>query len=379
MPKFKIAFIGQKGLPATYGGVEKHIEELGVRLAQRGHRIIAYSRKNYNDFSGNYRGIKVIKLPAISEKHTEMISHTLLSCLDVLDKDIDIVHIQSVDPSIISFLPRIKTKVVATSHGQAYRREKWGRVAKAFSQIAEKVYCRIPCARIAVSKTLKKFYETKYGCYVHYIPNGVNLPLIKDLPISKLFLIDEKEVHLEKNSYILYVGRVLPTKGVNILIEAWNKLIKSRSLNSNIKLVIAGGSSYTDNYVNNLKQRTDDSVFWLDYRYGEELEWLYANAYCVVIPSEIEGLALTLLEAMSYGKCIIYSDIHENDEAANGGGIPFQNKNTDDLAKKILLAFHSSNMLQEFGERARERIKKYYNWEDIVCKTETIYDSLFRI
>ncbi|MGQ9846691.1 MAG: glycosyltransferase family 4 protein [Bacteroidales bacterium] len=379
MPKFKIAFIGQKGLPATYGGVEKHVEELGVRLAQRGHRIIAYSRKNYNRFSGNYKGIKVINLPAIPEKHTEMISHSLLCCLDVHDKDIDIVHIQSVDPSIISFLPRIKTKVVATSHGQAYRREKWGKVAKSFSQIAERVYSKIPCARIAVSKTLKKFYEAKYGCYVHYIPNGVNLPSKKIFPSSKLFLIDEKEVHLEKNSYILYVGRILPTKGVDILIEAWNKLSRSRSLNSNIKLAITGGSSYTDDYVNNLKQRTDDSVVWLGYRYGEDLQWLYSNAYCVVIPSEIEGLAFTLLESMSYGKCIIYSDIPENDEAANGVGIPFQNKNTDDLAKKITLALHSPDMLQDFGERARERIKKYYNWDDIVCKTETLYNSLYRI
>lgn len=378
MPKFKIAFIGQKGLPATYGGVEKHVEELGSLLAKRGHKIVAYSRKNYNNFSGNYKGIEVVNLPAIPEKHTEMISHTFLSCLDVLDKDIDIVHIHSVDPAIISFLPRIKAKVVATSHGQAYRREKWGKMAKSISRLAERIYCNIPNAKISVSKTLKKFYEENYGCYVHYIPNGMNLADLSGLPDSKVFFNNKQEIIIDRNSYALYVGRILPTKGVDIMIDAWNKLISIKKNLLNVKLVIAGGSSYTDGYVNNLKRLTDDSVVWLDYRYGEELHWLYANAYCVIIPSEIEGLALTLLEAMSYGKCVIYSDIPENDEAANGVGIPFRNRDSNDLAQKVMFAFDNLSYCREISVKARERIKNDYNWDDIVIKTEQVYASVMR-
>lgn len=378
MPKFKIAFIGQKGLPATYGGVEKHAEELGSRLAKRGHKIVAYSRKNYSNFSGNYKGIEVVKLPAISEKHTEMISHTFLSCLDVLDKDIDIVHIHSVDPAIISFLPRIKAKVVATSHGQAYRREKWGKMAKSISRLAERIYCNIPNAKISVSKTLKKFYEEHYGCYVHYIPNGMDLADLSGLSDSKVFFNNKQEIIIDRNSYLLYVGRILPTKGVDIMIDAWNKLISIKKNLLNVKLVIVGGSSYTDSYVNNLKRLTDDSVVWLDYRYGEELHWLYANAYCIIIPSEVEGLALTLLEAMSYGKCVIYSDIPENDEAANGVGIPFRNRDSNDLAQKVKFAFDNLSYCQEISVKARERIKNDYNWDDIVIKTEQIYAAVMR-
>lgn len=378
MRKFKIAYIGQKGVPATYGGVERHVEALGERVAKMGHSVIVYTRKNYNDFKGFFKGMRVINLPAVPEKHTEMFSHTLLSCLDVIEKDIDIVHIHSVDPTILSFIPRIKTKVIATSHGQAYRREKWGRIAKSFSHFAEKLYVTIPDARISVSKTLKKYYESRYGCYVHYIPNGVEFPELVGLPDYRRFKNNTEEVKLEKNSYILYVGRILPTKGVDILINAWKELRLRINLQLNKNLVIAGGSSYTNQYVENLKQQSDESIIWLGYRYGEELNWLYANAYCVVLPSEIEGLALTLLEAMSYGKCVIYSDIPENVEVAEGVGIPFKNKNHNDLAEKIKFGMDNHNYCQELGKKARERIKKEYDWNHIALKTIEVYESLLK-
>ncbi|MEO0095251.1 MAG: glycosyltransferase family 4 protein [candidate division WOR-3 bacterium] len=374
MCKYKIAFIGLKGIPATYGGVEKHVEELGELLAKNGHSVIVYSRNTYNNFRGFYKGMRVINLPAIPQKHTEMVSHTFLSCLDLLDKDIDIVHIHSVDPAILSFIPRVKAKIVATSHGQAYRREKWGRIAKSMSHLAERVYATIPNARISVSKTLQKYYQKKYKCDVYYIPNGVKIPEIIDISSKKIFTDENKEILIEKDSYFLYVGRILPTKGVDILIKAWNNLEKEIKLNK--ILVIAGGSSYTDDYVKTLKKQSSSSIYWLGYRYGEELRWLYANAYCCILPSEIEGLAITLLEAMSYGKCVIYSDIPENSEAAQGVGLSFQNRNVDDLGDKVLYAIKNPKKLNELGEKARERIKYDYNWNDIVAKTERVYNSV---
>ncbi|MEO0137436.1 MAG: glycosyltransferase family 4 protein [candidate division WOR-3 bacterium] len=374
MSKYKIAFIGLKGIPATYGGVEKHVEELGELLAKNGHSLIVYSRNTYNNFRGLYKGMRVINLPAIPEKHTEMISHTFLSCLDLLDKNVDIVHIHSVDPAILSFIPRMKAKIVVTSHGQAYRREKWGPLAKSFSHLAEHFYATIPNARIAVSKTLQKYYQGKYNCMVHYIPNGVKIPEVIEKSPQKVFINEDKEISIARDSYFLYVGRILPTKGVDVLIQAWNNLEKEIKLNK--MLVIVGGSSYTDVYVKTLKKQSSASIIWLGYRYGEELQWLYANAYACIIPSEIEGLALTLLEAMSYGKCVIYSDIPENVEAAQGVGISFQNKNFTDLSTKILYAIKNPTILNELGERARERIKYDYNWEDIAAKTEWVYASI---
>lgn len=365
MKKFKIAFLGLKGIPAKYGGVEKHVEELGSRLAGKGHSIISYSRLNYNNFKGLYKGMRIISLPAIPQKHTEMISHMFISLLDLIDKKVDIIHIHSVDPAILSFIPRINAKVVATSHGQAYRREKWGVIAKSFSKLAERSFVLFPNKRITVSKTLKKYYEKKYKCEATYIPNGIDVASVNgNSALNKL--------GLTKNEYLLFVGRIIPTKGCDTLIEAFNQV------KTNKKLVFAGGSSYSDEYFESLKNKANKRTIFLGYRYGEELAQLYANAFCFVMPSEIEGLAITLLEAMSYEKCVIYSDIPENVEAAEGVGISFRNKDVDDLAQKINFALENPSYCKELGLKARERVKKEYNWDKIVTQTEEVYYSLFR-
>jgi len=360
----KIAFVGQKGIPAKYGGVERHVEALGSRLAKRGHEVFVFSRYNYNTVRGEYKGMNVISFAAIPEKHTEMISHTLLSLLSLVGKNIDIIHIHSTDPALLSFIPRIDTKVVVTSHGQAYRREKWGHIAKTFSRLAERAFVRFPHKKIAVSKTLKKYYEEKYRCEIIYIPNGVDIERVKDTSaIAKLGLF--------RDDYILFVGRVIPTKGCNTLISAFNKTKTTK------KLVIIGGSSYSDEFLMRLKKRAHEKILFLGYRYGSELAQLYSNAYCCVVPSEVEGLAITLLEAMGYGSCVIYSDIPENVEAAHGFGIHFRNKDSDDLADKIQFALNNTSYCKEIGLKARRMVQKEYNWDNIVLRTESVYQSLF--
>jgi glycosyltransferase involved in cell wall biosynthesis len=360
----KIAFVGHKGIPAKYGGVEKHVEELGTRLAERGHSIITYTRSNYSNFKGYYKKMRIFSLPAIPQKHTEMISHTLFSLIDLLDKDIDIIHIHSVDPAILSFIPRINSKVVVTSHGQAYRRGKWGSIAKRFSRLAERAFAIFPDRRIAVSQTLKKYYEEKYNCKIIYIPNGIDVKLVNGIKTLK-------KLNLTRNEYLLFVGRIIPTKGCDTLVEAF------KALNTDKKLVFVGGSSYTDNYFETLKKKSDERTIFLGYKYGRELVELYSNAYCFIIPSEIEGLALTLLEAMTYGKCVVYSDIPENEEVAHDVGIAFQRGNCNDLAAKLKFVLKNQAFCEETGNKARRRVQAKYNWDSIVNQTEDVYNSLF--
>jgi glycosyltransferase involved in cell wall biosynthesis len=360
----KIAFIGQRGIPARFGGVEKHVEELGTRLAARGHQVVAYTRWNYNKFTGLYKGIHVISRPAIPQKHTEMISHTFISLLDLMDKDIDIIHIHSVDLGGRRIIKKNKTKVVVTSHGQAYRREKWGPVAKWASRLAERAFICFPDSRIVVSKTLKKYYEQTYNRNVFYIPNGIDIHSENNNECLAQW-------DLSKDNYVLFVGRIMPTKGCDRLVEAFKRVETDK------KLVCVGGSSYTDAYYEKLKDSADTRTIFLGYQYGQELVELYSNAYCVVIPSEIEGLALTLLEAMSYGKCVIYSDIPENVEVAEGVGIPFHTRNIDDLAEKMTYALEHPAYCNELGAKARERVRKEYDWDKITDQTEQVYKSLF--
>ncbi len=360
----KIAFVGQKGVPAKYGGVERHVEALASRLAERGHEVLVFSRHNYNTLRGEYKGMNIVSSAAIPEKHTEMISHTLLSLLSLVGKHIDVIHIHSTDPALLSFIPRIDTKVVVTSHGQAYRREKWGPIAKIFSRLAERSFVRFPHKRIAVSKTLKKYYEEKYSCEIIYIPNGVDIERVEDTSaIVKL--------GLSPDDYLLFVGRLIPTKGCNTLINAFNKTRTDK------KLVIVGGSSYSEEFSMKLKKRAHEKIMFLGYRYGNELAQLYSHAYCCVVPSEVEGLAITLLDAMGYGMCVIYSDIPENYEAAHGVGIQFRNRDSDDLADKIKFALNNPSYCEEIGLKARERVQKEYNWDTIAAQTESVYNSLF--
>jgi len=365
-----IAFIGQRGIPPTYGGVEKHVGEIATRLAAKGHEVRVYCRSRYTNVSGGYKGIRVVRLPAINQKHLEMISHTFFSIMHLLlsNKRIDIIHVQSVDPAILIPLAKLRAKVVATSHGQVYLQSgKWGKLANTFSRTAEKVFMHFSDRRIAISKTLKDYYESKYHREVAYIPNGADSPAINDSQEIKKF-------SLKKDGYILYVGRLIPNKSCHLLIDAYKKIRTDK------KLVIVGGPSYSYEYIKKLKEsaKGNNNIHFLGYQYGRVLQELFANCSLFVFPSKVEGMPLTLLEAMSFAKLIVFSDIPANIEVADGIGIPFRCGDVDDLSQKLRYALENLSLCYELGEKAREKVKKEYNWDRIVDETEEVYHSLFR-
>lgn len=356
--------IGHRGIPATYGGVERHVQELATRLAPRGFEVLVFGRSSYCPPDQPDLGVEIIRLPTINQKHLEMIVHTFLCVLYLLFvRRVDIIHIHSVDPAILTPLARLGARVVVTSHGQAYRREKWGPVAKAMSRWAERVFIRWADGAISVSRTLRDYYRATYGRAVSYIPNGVNLvePSGSD-EIEKLGLSPKR--------YVLFVGRLLPTKGAHLAMEAF------RGIETDLKLAVVGGSSHTSDYVARLEGYRSDRVLLLGYQYGRTLEQLYENCLLFVFPSEIEGLPITLLEAMSFGRPILFSDIPENLEAAEGVGLSFRSGDVADLRERIRRALDHPEELAELGLRARERVISDYNWDKIADEHATVYRSL---
>lgn len=360
-----IAMIGTRGIPATVGGVERHVEELATRLVQRGHRVTVYCRQHYVSTDSDFKGVKRVVQRTVMQKHLEMIAHTGISLLDLLSsRRVDIVHFQSVDPAILSFLGKLKGKVVVTSHGMAYRQARWGRPSKSLSLLAERFYVRVPQARIAVSRTLTEYYRRKYGCDVSYIPNGVGPPgQVGDDRLSVF--------SLASGEYILFVGRLIQTKGCHQLIEAYRKLDTTKDL------AIVGDSSYTSDYVRQLRRHESDRVRFLGFRFGEELQQLLNNCYMFVMPSDSEGLAISLLEAMVSGRPVVYSDIPENVEVANGCGLSFRCGDVDDLARKIDHLLNQPPLAKELGKAGREKVRNEYDWEKIVDATESVYSGLF--
>jgi glycosyltransferase involved in cell wall biosynthesis len=367
----KIIFIGQKGIPAVSGGVEKHVEELSTRLVQSGHEVLVYTRKNYTDKNlKEYRGVKLVSLFNFPTKHLDAISHTFLACLDAsFRRKADIIHFHSIGPSSLIWVVKLlnpKTPVVATFHTQCYFHKKWNRFARVYLKFGESVLCRFADRVITVSEVLKKYVKEKYNREAVYIPNGVSIPEI--IPAAEI----KKIWNLEKSEYILAVSRLVRHKGLQYLIDAYKKI------STNKKLVIVGGGFFTDKYVEELKRAAEgnENIIFTGQQSGRVLEELFSNAYLFVQPSESEGLSIALLEAMAYSLPVLVSDIPENKEAIGEMGFIFKTKNSRDLAEKLEKLLGEENLLTGKGELGQAWVKGKYDWEKVTKDIINIYEGL---
>lgn len=362
----RIAIIGQKGIPATYGGVEKHVEELSTRLAKAGHEVFVYARKNYTpSYLITYRGVRLISLRSIATKHLDAISYTFFAILDVVRKDVDVIHFHSIGPSSLIWLVKLlkpNTPVVATFHSQCYHHKKWGYLAKLYLKFGEAVICTMADKTITVSRVLCDYAKTKYGTEAEYVPNGVHVKDHKDF--------DEVNVWgLEKGNYIVSVSRLIRHKGIHHLIKAYKRLKTDQ------KLVIVGDGAYTEEYVHELYSLAgkNQNIVFTGTQTGPALAWLFANACLFVQPSESEGLSISLLEAMAYGLPVLVSDIPENLEAAGEHSFVFKNRNVADLLKQLVYILEHPAAARKKGLANMARMNKEYNWDIIAEKIINLY------
>lgn len=366
----RIYFIGQKGIPGVYGGVERHVDELATRLASQGNEVFVYVRNYFTPADlKEYKGVKLIHLPSIKTKHLDAISHTILAVLDVLRRDADIIHFHAIGPSSLSWIPRLlkrKAKIITTFHSDDRKHEKWGWFAKKCLGFGAYISTKIPHKTIAVSKTQQEDIFKEFKQIAEYIPNGV-----PSYPLAEADYITQKW-GLKQNDYILAVSRLIRHKGIHHLIRAYSML-----KNPGKKLVITGGPTYTDSYVKYLKKLAADNpniIFTGDQK-GQILAELYSNAYLFVQPSEAEGLSICLLEAMSYGKVCLVSNIEPNLEAVSDYSFTFRNKSVTDLAQKLHYFLENPDEFTQTSKKLQERALSEYNWDNIVTATYALYES----
>lgn len=370
----RIAMIGQRGLPATYGGIEHHVEEIGRRLVERGHDVTVFCRTNYVEQSApEYHGIKLRHLPTVGTKHLDAFAHSALSTVAALPGGYDIVHYHALGPGVMAPLPRYftRSKVALTVHGLDHQRGKWGSGSKAALRAAAWLSGHVPDVTIVVARFLGDYYRETYGRETVYIPNGVAEPTWR--PARQI--VDQ--YGLEARRYLLFLGRLVPEKAPDVLIRAF------RGMRGDQRLVIAGGSSFTTGFVEELHQlgKADPRVLFTGYVYGEVLDELYSNAAGFVLPSLLEGLPLTLLEAASYGTPVIASTIPPHlevlgDEAPGRRLCP----PGDETALQAALR---RNQEDPEAERAgakelRRRVLDTYRWEDVVEATEAAYRNVLK-
>jgi glycosyltransferase involved in cell wall biosynthesis len=367
----RIAVIGARGVPATFGGIEHHVEEIGARMAARGHRVTVFARTNYVDGpERTFRGMRVIALPTVPTKHLDAIAHSGLSTLRAMG-GFDVLHYHAIGPGIPAALPRIasRAKVVLTVHGRDGERAKWGRGAAAVLSGAEWLSARMPDATVVVSEDLARHYRDAYGREAVYIPNGVE-PQVA--PAADAIAT---RWGLTEGSYLLFVGRLVPEKAPDALLAAF------RRIETDTRLVLAGGTSFTDTFVARLEREAarDPRVLMPGYVYGDTLRELYGNAAAFVLPSLLEGLPLTLLEAASYGTPVVASDIPPHlevlrDEAR--GRRLFPSGDADALAAAIERSLADPAAERLGAAELRSDVLARYDWDDVTDRTIGLYRAL---
>jgi glycosyltransferase involved in cell wall biosynthesis len=360
----KVAMIGQKGIPSRAGGVEIHVEEIAKRMIKDGYQVTVYCRKTYcEERMYIHEGVILKYIPTINTKSLDAIIYTFLATMHALISGVKVFHYHALGPSTLAFIPKLfGKKVICTVHGLDWKREKWGKLAKNYLKFGEYVTAKVPDETIVVGKPLVDYYKDKYNRDVTYIPNGVDIPEIREAQIIT------KKYNLKKDDYILFLARLVPEKGAHYLIEAF------KYLKTDKKLVIAGGSSHSNDYVKKLKKMGEhENIIFTGFITGRELEELYSNAYIYVLPSEIEGLPISLLEAMSYSNCCLVSNIPENDTVLKEYGYSFKNKNVNDLKKTIEYLLNNNGEVLKIKKISQNYIKKKYNWEYIVKNLKEVY------
>ncbi len=358
--------IGQKGIPATYGGIEKHVDEISRRLAGRGHDVTVYCRHHYTPAHAEIPGVRLLRRPSIRTKHLDAASHVAWCTLEAMARRHDVVHYHALGPSLFSGLPRLAgARTAVTVHGLDWQREKWGKAAAWVLRQCEGPAARFPNRTIVVSRTLREYFHTQHRREVTFIPNGTNLPTPR--PPQKILSLG-----LVPGRYVLFVGRLVPEKGAHFLCEAF------LGVETDMKLAVVGGLSFSKDYVQGLRRFESDRIRLLDYLYGETLEELWSNAYMVVQPSTMEGLSIALLEALSYGRCVVVSDIPENLEVASEVAVPFRSRDVADLRDKLEFLIRNPERVREYQDLARVHIQRHYSWDTVAEQTEAVYAGMLR-
>jgi len=363
--------IGQRGVPASFGGVERHVEEIGARLVEGGHDVTVFVRPNYTENPPNeYRGMRVQSVRTVGTKHLDAIVHSAASTLRATGR-YDIVHYHAQGPGVPAVIPRYlsKSKVVQTIHGLDSQRSKWGGAAQKLLTAAEWMSARVPDGTIVVSQALANHYQTEYGRDTWVIRNGVIAPTRKPaLEITKQF-------GLTRGNYVLFVGRFVPEKAPDLLMEAFS------DIDTDARLVLAGGSSFTDDFVEHLDvlASQDPRVILPGYVYGDALDELYTNAAVFVLPSTLEGLPLTLLEAASYDTPLIASDIPPHTEVITDPGPGhrlFPSGDRTALANAIDEALKNHDQEVPVAARFGQDVRDRFTWEGATEATERVYESV---
>lgn len=364
--------LGQKRIPSREGGIEVVVEELCTRMVQQDHQVTCFNRGGHNVAGKEYdlkkvkeyHGIVLKDVFTIDRRGLAAVSSSVSATIMAALGCYDVVHIHAEGPAFMCWLPKLFGKrIIVTVHGLDHQRAKWGKLASQYIMLGEKNAVKYADEIIVLSKNVQKYFMDTYQRKTQFIPNGISHKEKRKANLIK------KKYDLDKDDYILYLGRIVPEKGIQYLINAF------KQIKTNKKLVIAGGASDSDAFFSNLKNlaKEDERILFTGFVKGRLKHELYSNAYIYVLPSDLEGMPLSLLEAMAYGNCCLVSNIDECKEVVEDKAVVFEKSNTEDLKEKLEWLISHVEEVEKYKAEAAEFICSKYNWDDVVEKTVRVY------
>ena len=371
----KVAMIGHKVVPSRRGGIENVLTTLCPILVEMGLDVTCYNRssdKVENEYVGTvennmYKGVKIKNAWTLNVRGFAAMIASFTAAISASFCNYDVVHFHAEGPCAALWIPKLfGKKCVATVHGLDWQREKWGKgFASKYIKFGEKVLAKYADEVIVLSQSAYDYFKETYNRETTIIHNGISRPDKRDAKI-----ITEK-YGLKKDEYISVVSRLTAEKGIHYLIDAYNQIKTDK------KLVIAGDTSDTDDYVALLKQKAagNPNIIFTGFISGDTLRELYSNSYISVLPSDLEGMSLCLLEALAYKNALVCSDIPENALVAEDKAVYFKKGNIDDLAQKLQDLCNDAALVEKLRDGVDEFILNKYNWQDVAKSTCELYEK----
>ncbi|HSE34343.1 MAG TPA: glycosyltransferase [Pyrinomonadaceae bacterium] len=359
----RIAILGTRGIPASYGGFETFAEHLATRLVARGHDVTVYCRSHYvSPRQLEYHGVKLKILPTVRHKYFDTVVHTFLSAVDAVPRRFDAALICNAANAPFSTILRVTgTPVAINVDGLEHKRKKWGALGRQYYRLAEYLSTLLPNEMVTDAQVIQDYYLVRHRAPSTMIAYGSEVERRPDRAAVRKWRVDS-------NRYILYVSRLEPENNAHLVVEAFKKVRTA------FRLLIVGDAPYAEQYIKDLKARAkgDKRIIFTGFVFGQDYRTLQQNAYCYVHATEVGGTHPALLEAMGYGNCVLTLATPENLEAVGEAGIPYIDE--FDLAEKLRRVLRDGSLVQAYRNRAQLRVQKCYDWETVVDQ----YEHLFR-
>jgi len=361
----RIAILGTRGIPASYGGFETFAEQLSTRLVARGHEVTVYCRAHYvSRQQREYRGVRLKVLPTIRHKYFDTVVHTFISALHAMTERYDAALVCNAANALFAPLLRFTgTPVALNVDGLEHKRKKWNWLGRYYYKFSERLATWLPNEIVTDARVIQDYYWTRYKASSNMIAYGANIERREDGASVKRWGV-------EAEGYVLYVSRLEPENNAHLVIEAF------KMVETNLKLLIVGDAPYAGEYKNELRLRAagDERIIFTGFVFGSDYRALQQNAYCYVHATEVGGTHPALIEAMGYGNCVLTLNTPENIEVAGAAAITY--KDEKELGLQLQTVLNDSALVKAYRQRAQEHVQQNYDWEVIVDRYENLFAKM---